>query len=159
MWRILAQHLFTLLRCALCSQRQVGSASARGHRSPTQRSSQEWPWDPSLASSLSSWTLRWGLVCLCGWGGEPTHRKGQIRITKQWSGACCVCVCVRVCIENPPGYFVAAAASQIVQTVGVMWSDFGSHRISWVVCLLQWFCFFFLREMCRVPATRLELCV
>lgn len=41
----------------------------------------------------------------------------------------------RLRIENPPGYFVAAAASQIVQTVGVIRSDFGSHTISWVdVC-------------------------
>lgn len=45
------------------------------------------------------------------------------------------CMRARLRIENPPGYFVAAAASQIVQTVGVIRSDFGSHTISWVdVC-------------------------
>lgn len=124
--RMQLQHLFNLLPLALRSQRRVASASAQSHRTQVQRSSQGWLWDPSLASGLCSWTLRWGaLMCVCRrwglWLSPPTHRKGWIRIIN-WhpqrrcdSGHRC-CVCAKPHIENLSCYF--AAAAQIVQTVG-----------------------------------------
>lgn len=49
-----------------------------------------------------------------GWVGGHNQPTGKGRLVAAVEGA------TRLRVENPPGYFVAAAASQIVQTVGVM---------------------------------------
>lgn len=107
--------------------------------------------------------VRGSSVCrgVCVYGGQnPPTGKGQIRIM-QWHPACRRGSGHRCCVraENPPGYFVAAAASQIAQTVGAMRSEFGSHRISCVVdAEISWFSFP-LRETYRAAPTRPALCV